>query len=184
MKVNSEKCAFGVGYAKFLGFLVLQRGIEVNPDKIKAIEDIPNQLTSVKEVQRLTGREWPIIHIPKEENVEVDTLANLGSSMEMKGFDFRMVFQLLHSVLDIDDGQLYRRSFQGPLAWCLGASEAEYMMREVYEGVCENQFGVDSLVLKLIRAGYYLPQMEQDAKAFVQKCDKCQCHAQLVHQPA
>ncbi|XP_019244352.1 PREDICTED: uncharacterized protein LOC109224221 [Nicotiana attenuata] len=55
MKLDSKKCAFGVGSEKFLGFLVSQREIEVNPDKIKAIEDIPDQLTNVKEVQRLTG---------------------------------------------------------------------------------------------------------------------------------
>ncbi|XP_075101781.1 uncharacterized protein LOC142177212 [Nicotiana tabacum] len=45
------------------------------------------------------------------------------------------------------DGKLYRRSFQGPLARCLGASEADYLMREVHERVCENHTGVDSLVL-------------------------------------
>lgn len=56
MKLNPEKCAFGVSSGKFLGFLVSQRGIEVNPDKIKAIEDIPDQLSNVKEFQRLTGR--------------------------------------------------------------------------------------------------------------------------------
>nr|XP_016437858.1 PREDICTED: uncharacterized protein LOC107763869 [Nicotiana tabacum] len=55
MKLNPEKCAFGVSSGKFLGFLVSRRGIEVNPDKIKAIEDIPDQLSNVKEVQRLTG---------------------------------------------------------------------------------------------------------------------------------
>ncbi|XP_019226659.1 PREDICTED: uncharacterized protein LOC109208090 [Nicotiana attenuata] len=56
MKLNPEKCAFGVSSGKFLGFLVSQRGIEVNPDKIKVIEDIPDQLSSVKNIQRLTGR--------------------------------------------------------------------------------------------------------------------------------
>lgn len=55
-KLNPEKYAFGVSSGKFLVFMVSQRGIEVNPDKIKAIEDIPNQLSSVREVQRLTGR--------------------------------------------------------------------------------------------------------------------------------
>nr|XP_016491871.1 PREDICTED: uncharacterized protein LOC107811458 [Nicotiana tabacum] len=79
------------------------------------------------------------------------------------------------------DGQLYTRSFQRPLALCLGASEADYMMREVHEGVCGNHLGTDSLVLKLVKVGYYWPHMEQDAKAFVQKCDKCQRHAQFVH---
>nr|XP_016482787.1 PREDICTED: uncharacterized protein LOC107803560 [Nicotiana tabacum] len=56
MELNPKKCAFGVSSDKFLGFLVSQRGIEVNPDNIKAIEDIPDQLTSMKEVKRLTGR--------------------------------------------------------------------------------------------------------------------------------
>jgi len=56
MKLNPEKCVFGVSSGKFLGFLVSQRGIEVNPDKIKAIKDILEQLSNVKEVQSLTGR--------------------------------------------------------------------------------------------------------------------------------
>ena len=37
MKLNLSKCAFGVSLGKFLGFMVLQRGIEANPDKIQAI---------------------------------------------------------------------------------------------------------------------------------------------------
>nr|XP_016449733.1 PREDICTED: uncharacterized mitochondrial protein AtMg00860-like [Nicotiana tabacum] len=56
MKLNPEKCAFRVSSGKFLGFLMSQKGNEVNPDKIKAIKDIPDQLSSVKEIQRLIGR--------------------------------------------------------------------------------------------------------------------------------
>lgn len=41
MKLNPEKCAFSVASRKFLGFLVSQRGIEVNLNQIKAIEAIP-----------------------------------------------------------------------------------------------------------------------------------------------
>ena len=37
MKLNPSKCAFGVSLGKFLGFMVSQKGIEVNPDKIQAI---------------------------------------------------------------------------------------------------------------------------------------------------
>ena len=37
MKLNPSKCVFGVGSGKFLGFMVNQRGIEVNPMKIKAL---------------------------------------------------------------------------------------------------------------------------------------------------
>ena len=35
MKLNPAKCAFGVSARKFLGFIVNNRGIEANPDKIK-----------------------------------------------------------------------------------------------------------------------------------------------------
>ena len=53
MKLNPSKCAFGVTTGKFLIFMVSQRGIEVNPDKIQAIMEItPSK--NVKEV--LTAR--------------------------------------------------------------------------------------------------------------------------------
>uniref|UniRef100_A0A2N9F6A6 RNase H type-1 domain-containing protein n=1 Tax=Fagus sylvatica TaxID=28930 RepID=A0A2N9F6A6_FAGSY len=55
MKLNPSKCAFGVYSDKFLGFMVSQRGIEANPDKIKAILEMQPPKTT-KEVQRLTGR--------------------------------------------------------------------------------------------------------------------------------
>ena len=55
MKLNPAKCAFGVSVEKFLGFIVNNRGIEVNLDKIKAVLDMPSP-SSIKEVQRLTGR--------------------------------------------------------------------------------------------------------------------------------
>ena len=34
MKLNPNKCVFGVTARKFLGFMVSQRGIEVNPEKM------------------------------------------------------------------------------------------------------------------------------------------------------
>ena len=37
-KLNLDKCVFGVPSGKLLGFLMSHRGIEANPDKIKAIE--------------------------------------------------------------------------------------------------------------------------------------------------
>ncbi|XP_057530798.1 uncharacterized protein LOC130809160 [Amaranthus tricolor] len=54
MKLNPDKCVFGVTGGKCLGFLVDERGIEANPDKIRAIQSMRSP-TSVKEVQKLTG---------------------------------------------------------------------------------------------------------------------------------
>ena len=55
MKLNPNKCVFGVASGKFLGFMVSQRGIEANPEKVKAILDMASPKT-VKEVQKLTRR--------------------------------------------------------------------------------------------------------------------------------
>ena len=49
MKLNPNKCAFGVMVGKFLGFMVSQRGIEVNPEKIRAIKGLEPPKT-IKEV--------------------------------------------------------------------------------------------------------------------------------------
>ena len=55
MKLNPRKCAFRVTAGKFLGFMVSQRGIEANPDKIRAIIEMkPSR--NVKEVQSLNGK--------------------------------------------------------------------------------------------------------------------------------
>jgi len=55
LKLNPEKCVFGVEAGKFLGFLLSERGIEANPEKCVAILTMRSP-TTVKEVQQLTGR--------------------------------------------------------------------------------------------------------------------------------
>ena len=55
MKLNPNKCAFGVTAEKFLGYMVSQRGIEVNPKKVQAIMELEPPRT-VKEVQSLNGK--------------------------------------------------------------------------------------------------------------------------------
>ena len=50
MKLKPTKCAFGVASGKFLGFMVNQRGIEVNPEKIQALVNIKSP-KNVKEIQ-------------------------------------------------------------------------------------------------------------------------------------
>ena len=54
-KLNPSKCAFGVMVGKFLGFMMFQRGIEVNSDKIQAIMELTLP-KNVKEVQRLNSK--------------------------------------------------------------------------------------------------------------------------------
>ena len=55
MKLNPSKCVLGVTAGKFLGFIVSQRGIEVNPEKVQAIMELGPPRT-VKEMQSLNGK--------------------------------------------------------------------------------------------------------------------------------
>ena len=55
MKLNPSKCVFRVTARKFLGFMVSQRGIKVNPEKVQAILELEPPRT-VKAVQSLNGK--------------------------------------------------------------------------------------------------------------------------------
>lgn len=54
MRLNSAKYSFGLTLGKFLGFLISQRGIEVDPAYIKAVNEM-NDPISIKEFQKLIG---------------------------------------------------------------------------------------------------------------------------------
>uniref|UniRef100_A0A2N9FQE6 Integrase catalytic domain-containing protein n=1 Tax=Fagus sylvatica TaxID=28930 RepID=A0A2N9FQE6_FAGSY len=368
MKLNPAKCVFGVSSGKFLGFMVSQRGIEANPDKIKAILDMSPPKT-VKEVQSLTGKAaalnrfvsrstdkclpffrtlrkafqwteecqkafeelkaylssppllspsqtgpkpWPILSqnslnhgkdeeeleegeawtvnidgsstkemsgagvvlvspekdkfeyalqlrfratnneaeyeallaglklskkptntvqeggitsdSKREENEAADRLARLASSgVEIDGFVeiqgrpsteeetinpisftttwmLPIIRYLKEGTLPADraeahklrirasrfqllGGILYKMGFSRPHLRCLSPEEANYVIREVHEGVCGNHSGARSLAHKLTRAGYYWPSLLHDATQFVKACDKCQRFANVPRVP-
>uniref|UniRef100_A0A2N9FH63 Uncharacterized protein n=1 Tax=Fagus sylvatica TaxID=28930 RepID=A0A2N9FH63_FAGSY len=84
---------------------------------------------------------------------------------------------------ELETGTLYKKSFSLPYLRCLAPDEANYVLREIHEGVCGNHSGARALQRKVVRAGYYWPSMQADASRFVQHCDKCQRFANLVHSP-
>jgi hypothetical protein len=54
LKLNPNKCIFGVPSGKLLGFIISHRDIEANPEKISAITSMKAP-TCIKDVQKLTG---------------------------------------------------------------------------------------------------------------------------------
>jgi hypothetical protein len=54
MKLNPEKCTFGVPSAKLLRYMVSHRGIDPNLEKVSAITKIKSS-ESLHDVQKLTG---------------------------------------------------------------------------------------------------------------------------------
>ena len=65
------------------------------------------------------------------------------------------------------DEVLYKRGFFPPYLKCLALDEANYVLREVYEGACGNHSGDRSLIHKIVRAGYYWPTIQANVKVYV-----------------
>ena len=55
------------------------------------------------------------------------------------------------------NGRLYKRGYAMLYLRCLRLDEAEYVMREIHEGVCGNHSGKRSLAQKVLRQGFYWP---------------------------
>ena len=74
-------------------------------------------------------------------------------------------------------GTLYKRGFSTPILKCVGKEDANYVLREVHEGICGNHIEAKYLAAKTLRQGYYWPTMLKDATELVKKCKICQEHA-------
>ncbi|XP_015381713.1 uncharacterized protein LOC107174938 [Citrus sinensis] len=68
------------------------------------------------------------------------------------------------------DGVLYRRGYTLSFIRCLDEDDADYVLREIHEGVCKNHSGARSLAHKVLRQGYFWPTMHQDAQEKTRSC--------------
>jgi hypothetical protein len=75
---------------------------------------------------------------------------------------------------------LYKRGYSEPLLKCLSKTEADYVLREIHEGVCGDHSGGRILAQKTIRAGYYWPTIKKDSALLVKTCDKCQRFSRIM----
>ena len=75
------------------------------------------------------------------------------------------------------DEVLYRRGYTLPFLQCLDEDDADYVLREVHEGICGNHSGGRSLGHKVLRQGYFWPTMHQDAQGKTRSCISCQSFA-------
>nr|XP_016470772.1 PREDICTED: uncharacterized protein LOC107793016 [Nicotiana tabacum] len=150
MKLNPEKCTFGVTSGKFLGFLVSQRGIEVNPDQIRAVDAISEILTSKNRL-----------------------IAYLQDGMLLQDKKEAKKLWVQAAIYNLVNGDLYKRTFDAPLAKCLGTNQTRRVLEEVYEGHCGAHTGNRTLVRCLIHVRYYWPTMKKEVADYVRRCEQC-----------
>ena len=84
----------------------------------------------------------------------------------------------------VHKGRLYKRGFFAPVLKCIEERDADYILKEVHEGVCGNHIGARALAGKVLRQRYYWPTMLRDATDLVKKCKICQEHAKISHLPS
>ena len=81
-------------------------------------------------------------------------------------------------------GILYKQGFSTPILQCVGKEDANYILREVHEGICGSHIGARTLAGKTLRQGYYWPRILKDVTELVIKCKACQEHAKISHLPS
>uniref|UniRef100_A0A2N9HEQ4 Uncharacterized protein n=1 Tax=Fagus sylvatica TaxID=28930 RepID=A0A2N9HEQ4_FAGSY len=96
-------------------------------------------------------------------------VGQVNGDYEAKEGRMQQYLQLVrHQISQFHEGTLYKRGFSLPYLRCLAPDEANYVMREIHEGVCGDHSGARALQRKIVRAGYYWPSMKADTYQFVQ----------------
>jgi len=67
---------------------------------------------------------------------------------------------------------MQKRTFT-PLLKCLSQEQAEYILRELHEGLCGLHCGARMMATKVLRVGYYWPTVREDCSEIVRYCNKC-----------
>jgi len=77
--------------------------------------------------------------------------------------------------------ELFKRGFTTPLLKCIDKEQAEYVMKELHQGICGYHSGARTMTTRILRAGYYWPTMMADVTSFVKRCIPCQKHGNISH---
>ncbi|XP_052172206.1 uncharacterized protein LOC127788137 [Diospyros lotus] len=148
----------------FSSFPTSSREIQIEFLPQKSIEEVVDQLCVEDEPSWMD----PLLLYLREERLpQVDSEAQ---EVRRKARSYVLV-----------NGELYRRSFSQPLLKCIKLREADYILREIHEGICGSHIEARTLSQKALRQGYYWPTMAKDSERLVRTCDKCQRTSNLVH---
>ncbi|XP_057766647.1 uncharacterized protein LOC130987060 [Salvia miltiorrhiza] len=127
--------------------------------------------------------------ISQEENTKADLLARMASAMEQTWND---EITLLCDTREMGTSQVFsveiRDDWRAPIIHFLNTGERlskESNQRARYENYCccGGHTGFRFLVRKIIRAGFYWPNVNKDVREFVRKCEACQRHAERINVP-
>ena len=185
MKKYLEKILQLVKKFKETNFVQIQREENVEADALAKEASANEPMDEFDEVQYIQSIDLSeVLQVQNEGNWMTPIISYLkdGSLPEGKDKARKLKVRLARYVLLNE--VLYKRGFSQPYLRCLSPDEANYVLREVHEGACGNHLEARSLIHKVVRAGYYWPTIQADAKVYVKVCDQCQRFSNIPRQPS
>ena len=165
-------------------FVQVPREENMEADTLAKEASVSELTDEFDEVQYMPSIDLPEVQqIEGEENWITPIIGYLKEGKLPQGKDETRKLRIKSAKYILMDEVLYKRGFSQPYLRCLVPDEANYVLREVHEGACSNHSGTRSLVHKVVRAGYYWPTVQADAKAYVKVCDQCQRFSNVLKQP-
>ena len=125
---------------------------------------VPKQVLSFVQISSFIDDEVNVQEVNSESNWTTSLISYLKTGILPDGNDAARKLNVQASRFVLIKNILYKRGFSRLYLRCLCHKEADYVMREVHEGICGNHSGARSLVHKLVRARYYCPIMLKDAQ--------------------
>ena len=168
---------------KEIDFIQISKEENVEVDTVAKEASVNEPIDEFDEVQYIPSIDLlEVLQVQSEGNWMTPIISYLkdGSLLEGKDEARKLRVRLARYVLLNE--VLYKRGFSQPYLRCLSLDEANYVLREVHKGACENHSGVKSLIHKVVHAGYYWPTIQANAKAYVKVCDQCQRFSNILRQ--
>ena len=170
-----EKVLLLVQKFKEANFVQIPREENVEADVLAKEVSATEPMNEFDEVQYVPSIDLPKVQqIEDKENWMTPVVSYLRDGKLPKGKDEARKLRVRATRYVLIDEVLYKRGFSEPYLRCLTPDEANYVLREIHEEACVNHSRARSLIHKVVRAGYYWPTVQADAKAYVKMCDQCQ----------
>ena len=103
---------------------------------------VPNQVLSFVQTLQLIDNGMNVQEVDSESNWTMPLISYLNNGMLPDGKDATRKLKVQASRFVLIKDVLYKRDFSRLYLRCLVPEEAEYIMREVHEGICGNHSGV------------------------------------------
>ena len=172
---------------KFSGahFVQIPREENMEADTLAKEALVSELMDGFDEIQYMPSIDLPEVQqIGGDENWMTPIVGYLKEGKLPQGKDEARKLRIKSAKYVLMDEVLYKRGFSQPYLRCLAPDEASYVLREVHEGACGNHSGARSLIHKVVRAEYYWPTIQANAKAYVKVCDQCQRFSNIPRQPS